>query len=160
ETGKERARAGHRAPNIMVRFSPDGRTLTSTCDETRCSWDVSSGKKPALLTQVQRKSWERGNGSDAHAPCNDSRYYIENLDEEVCMWDTSTGKVLHELEKVGNHRYWIARFSPDANRLALRRDLWEETTGADGKPEFKLSDDSPVLRLYETSTGKKTGEIN
>src|SRR5262249_43590579 len=45
-TGKERAPPGHRAPRIMVRFSADGRRLFSTCDELRCTWDVSPGKKP------------------------------------------------------------------------------------------------------------------
>src|SRR5262249_55981034 len=46
-TGKERAIPGHRSP-ITPRFSADGRTLFTTCEEMRRSWDV-SGKQPALL---------------------------------------------------------------------------------------------------------------
>src|SRR5260370_3717099 len=54
--GKERAIPGHRSP-ITPRFSADGRTLFTTCGETRRSWDA-SGKRPTLLGQEQRKPWE------------------------------------------------------------------------------------------------------
>ena len=103
--------------------------------------------------------WEGGCGSQATSPCNISRFYLENVNDQICMRDTSTGQVLHELEKVGLHPYWIGRFSADATRLALRRDLWETTTDKEGKLRFQLSDDSPVLRLYDTRTGKISGEI-
>ncbi len=150
-TGKEHARTGHRAPHILVRFSADGRTLFSTCEETRCTWDLSPGKKTALLTEVQRNPWERGRGN--------SRFIVASVNEDVCLRDTSTGRVLHELEKLGSHPYWESRFSPDASRLALRRELWEKITDKNGESKFRQSDDSPVVRLYDTGSGKKSGEI-
>ncbi len=156
-TGKERVPPGHRAQRIMVRFSEDGRTLFSTCDETRCTWDVSPGKKPAMLSHVPRKPWKIG-GSDENAFGNDCQFFIDEVNHRIRIRSTPTGLVAHELEKDG----WsgtFARFSPDATRLAIRRYLMETGIDINGNRWISLSNEPERLCLYDTKTGKKSGDI-
>jgi hypothetical protein len=56
-TGKERLGLGHR-PRVTPRFSDDGRTPTTTCDELRRTWDVSSRAALKLLREELRHPWE------------------------------------------------------------------------------------------------------
>jgi WD40 repeat protein len=156
-TGKEHMPPGHRAQRIMVRFSEDGHKLFSTCDETRCTWDVSPGKPPALLSHIPRKAWEIG-GSEEGAQSNDGRFFVDEVNYRIRIRATSTGLVVHDLAK---DAWWgtFARFSPDASRLALRRYLMETGTDKDGNYWIRWSNEPNRLFLYDTKTGKKSGEI-
>jgi WD40 repeat protein len=152
--GKERLSLGHRT-GVTPRFSADGKTLFTTCDEFRRSWDVSALKKPTLLTHEARNAREGicGNQAAAHSP--DGRFFIDEVDHRMRIRDTPTGRVLHTLEDDG----WsgtFGRFSSDGARLALRRYLLKRTP--DGG--ITTSDEPDVLRLYDTKTGKKTGDIS
>jgi WD40 repeat protein len=142
KTGKERAASGHRAP-ITPRFSTDGRTLFTTCDERRCSWDVSSEKNPARLTHEPRKAWEVGYWPRSA----DGRLFLDRSGLRVRVREAATGRVLRELE----HKNRIARpgqFSPDATRVLL----YEPIDGRSFEPP-------EVFRLYDAKTGKALGAI-
>lgn len=145
KTGKERLSPRHHS-RITPRFSTDGRTLFTTCDEFRQTWNISSLNKPTLLKSEPRKSWEGvcGNQAAGHSP--DGRLFVDEGNRRMRIRDTATGRVLHTLADDGRSGHF-AVFSPDGNRVALRR------YASDGKePE--------VLGLYDTSTGKKTGDIS
>jgi WD40 repeat protein len=151
-TGKERLALGHRT-GVTPRFSADGKTLFTTCDEFRRSWDVSALKKPILLKHEARNAREGicGNQAAAHSP--DGRFFVDEVDRRLRIRDTSTGRVLHTLEDDGGSGTF-GRFSSDGTRLALRRYLLERTP--DGGTTIGNEE---VLRLYDTKTGKKTGDI-
>jgi WD40 repeat protein len=156
-SGKERALPGLHTPCIMVRFWADGRRLFTTCSEAHCTWDVPPGKRPTLMRRLPRKRWEKGGKQDS-ASCNDSRFFVDEVNGRVRLLSTSTGKVVHELEK---GPWWgtFCRFSPDASRLALRRYLMEKGYDKEGRYWVRGSNEPEVLRLYDTRTGKKSGEI-
>jgi WD40 repeat protein len=156
-TGKERASPIHRARQVMVRFSEDGSKLFSNCSETRITWDVSSGRKPIMLSQVPRQAWEIG-GSESEAQSNDSRFFVDEVNRRIRIRSTSTGLIVHELDK-DDWRGTFARFSPDATRLALRRYFMETGIDKDGNAWIRLGKEREKLCLYDTKTGKKSGEI-
>jgi len=144
-TGKERVSLGHRSRTIP-RFSGDGRTLFTMCDEFRRSWDVSSVKKPRLLEHKPRRTWEGICGNQPLGRSEDDRFVLDWTDRGIRVLDMASGRVLRQLE---NDRRWSACFgifSPDGNRV-----LVEEYFINSGEPE--------VLRLYDARTGAKTGEI-
>ena len=152
-TGKEQLSPGHRA-GVIPRFSADGKTLFTTCDELRRSWDVSALKKPALLTSESRKTWEGICGQQVAAQSPDGRLFVDEVDHRLRIRDTRTGRVQHRLEDDG----WSGTFgvfSPDGLRVALRRYRFKHWP--DGG--VSLSDEPEMLRLYDTATGKKTGEV-
>jgi hypothetical protein len=97
-------------------------------------------------------------GSDEGAQSNDSRFFVDEVDHQIRIRATTTGLVVHELEK---DTWWatFARFSPDATRLALRRYLMETGTDKDGNYWIRGSKEPNRLRLYDTKTGKTTGDI-
>src|SRR5262249_18313359 len=118
-TGKERVPPGHRS-GVTPRFSAEGNTLFTTCDELRRTWDVSALKKPRLLKSEARNAWEGicGNQAAAHSP--DGRLFVDEADHRLRIRDASTGRVLHTLEDDG----WSGSFgvfSHDGARVALRR---------------------------------------
>lgn len=153
-TGKERLSLGHRS-GVAVRFSADGKTLFTTCDELRRSWDVSAPAKPTLLKSEPRNGWEGicGDRATGHSP--DGRLFIDELDHRWRIRDAPTGRVLHTLEDDG----WsgnFAVFSPDGSRVAVRGYRLKRT--AEGG--VTTSDEPESLRLYDTKTGKKTGDVS
>lgn len=140
--GKERAVAGHRAP-ITPHFSADGRTLFTSCDERRCSWDVSSEKNPALLTHELRKAWEVGYWPHSA----DGRLFLDRPGLRVRVREAATGRILCELE----HKDRTARpgqFSPDATRVLLYEPI-----------DSRSFEPPEVFRLYDAKTGKALGAI-
>jgi WD40 repeat protein len=142
-TGKERLSLGHRS-RITPRFSADGRTLFTTCDEIRRTWDVSSQKKePTVVCEVRRNTWEGICGDQAVAHTEDGRYFVAGRGEHpLKLCDTSTGKVVRDLECI---RPIFGMFSQDTTRLLIWcGDLTGENDG---------------FRLYNPQTGKKTGEM-
>jgi WD40 repeat protein len=157
-TGKERLKPGHHNRNIMVHFSADGHKLLTACDEMRCTWELSPDKQPALLDRVARKAWDTG-GNQKSAQSNDSRFFLDDKEYQIRIRDTATGKVVHELEK-DKWSGTFARFSPDASRLALRRYLMITGTDEEGNYFIQGSGEPERLKLYDTKTGKRTGEIS
>ncbi len=156
-TGKERILLGHRS-RVAPCFTANGKTLLTTCGELRQVWDLTHSQKPSLVKQRPRNVWEGICGNQAIAHGVDGRLFVDEINNIVCIRDTSTGKVVHELKKDG----WsgsFGRFSPDASRLALRRYLRESGINKDGNYWISLSKKSEVLRLYDTKTGVKTGDI-
>jgi WD40 repeat protein len=178
-TGKERAAPGHRSP-ITPRFSADGRTLFTTCGETRRSWDV-SGKQPTLLAEEQRKPWKW----EARPLSADDRLFLErdwNRDR-TRVRETATGRVVSVLDGMYPHD---ALFSPDASRMLFYASadkkplkggryavywlcdvktgkvLWEfEPKGLRNNPVFSpdgrliaWTNQNGDITLYESATGK------
>jgi WD40 repeat protein len=153
-TGKERVPLGHRSA-VALRFSSDGKTLFTTCAELRRSWDVSALKKPELRTSTPRNTWEGicGNQVAAHSP--DGRLFVdESQTRRLRIRDTATGRVLHELEPDGGSGTFGA-FAPDGARVALRRELVKRVDRGGMITQHR----EEVLQLYDTRTGKKTGDI-
>jgi WD40 repeat protein len=157
DTGKERLQPGHHGGRIMVRFSENGNKLFAACAEARSTWELAPGKAPNMLTFAPRQAWDQA-GSRHIDQCNDSRLFVDEEGKRVRIRDTATGKLVHVLEK---NDWWgrFARFSPDANRLALRQYLMERGIDKDGNYWIRGSNEPERLRLYDTRTGKKTGEI-
>jgi WD40 repeat protein len=161
-TGKERNLTEHRSP-ITVHFSGDGRTLFTTCDKTRSSWDV-SGKVPRVLTQEARNPHEQ----TALAVSADGRLYIERERNSLRMRETgngqlrldqnispgrvrekATGRVLCELQEC-HDRPVFAAFSRNASRVVVLH----VTNQVHNRSWFP-----PAYRLYDAKTGKATGKI-
>jgi WD40 repeat protein len=146
-TGKECIVPGHRAA-VQCRFSSDGRTLFTSCDEKRCSWNIARGNEPALLTSELRKQWE----FMCLAQSADDRLFLKKTEDAVRVCETATGRVLCKLENsgtkslTGRERFEYAGdglFSPDTTQVLIRY------FGVEGER----------LRLYEEKTGKLSGEI-
>jgi WD40 repeat protein len=144
-TGKERGAPTHRTP-ITPRFSADGQTLHTTCHEFRCRWSVAPGKKPVLLGREVRNVWEGVCGTQALAHSADGRLFVDDqFPGKVRLRETKTGRVLHHLDD-DRRSVSFGLFSPDATRLLLHR--------------YKINSNEPeVYRLYDTRTGKRSGEF-
>ena len=142
-TGKEHLPLGHRS-RLTPRFAADGRTLVTTCDELRRTWDLSSPTQPKLLREERRNAWEGTCGAQVVAHSPDGRYFIAGRGErQLQLCETATGKVVRDLE--GNPYPIFGMFSQDTTRLLI----WY---GA-------IAEDFDGFRLYDPSTGKKTGEM-
>jgi WD40 repeat protein len=143
ETGKERLSLGHRS-RVTPRFSDDGKTLITTCDEIRRTWDVSSRKEPKLIREARRNTWEGVCGGQVTAHSEDWQYFVAKADKDkLKLCDTATGKVLRYLE--GSPHPIFGMFSNDTTRLLI----WYGAIG----------EDFDGFRLYDIQTGKKTGEM-
>jgi WD40 repeat protein len=140
-TGEERVVSGHRAP-ITPRFSADGRTLFTSCVERRCSWNVSSPSKSALLTVKGRKSWD--NPYLDHS--TDDRLFLDLSESRLRVRETATGRILCELEK-DDWNVAFSQFSPDATQVLLCKIKDRQALFPD------------LFRLYNTKTGKVLAEI-
>ncbi|HJZ90727.1 MAG TPA: PQQ-binding-like beta-propeller repeat protein, partial [Gemmataceae bacterium] len=141
-TGKEKSAPGHRS-SIIPRFSADGRTLFTTCDEARCRWDL-SGKEPVLRAHEPRRAWEGICGDRAVAHSGDGTIFVDRRDDRTCLRDTATGRVVRELE--GAPGAFFGLFSPDASRVLV----WHSSL---------LREDVDGIRLYDVRTGKSSGEF-
>lgn len=137
KTGEEQSLPGHRTP-VTPRFSADGRTLFTSCEEQRCRWNV-SGQKPISLNHERRKAWE----VECLAHSADDQLFLDYSSElAVRVRETATGRVLHTLPE--NAYVHFATFSPDATRLLLYY------VNSEGWANFKL---------YDVKTGKKLAKI-
>jgi WD40 repeat protein len=141
-TGKERAVPGHRAP-VSVQFSASGRTLCTACNEAGCSWDLSGGKEPALLSREPRAGPDRSDDSFVLCRSDDGRFLVEHTDRGAVLREADTRRVVRRLT---DERFiYVGRFSPDGARVLL----WHEPL--DGKSEF--------IRIYDTKAGKPLGDV-
>jgi WD40 repeat protein len=139
-TGKERAASVHRTA-VTPRFSPDGRTLITTCREAKCRWDISSATEPALLSRESRHAWEGSVLVLSHSL--DGRIFLGRSGDRLAVQESSTNRVLCEIE--GNRGGFFEMISGNSSRVLI----WHHSTV--NEPE--------IVRLYDAHTGKRTGEI-
>jgi WD40 repeat protein len=125
---KERIVLPHSDSVICIAFTPDGKTLISSGNESIRLWDVASGKEKAALT--------RGRSSaKAVAVSPDGKLLASgNWDTTVRLWDSASGAELATLTGHTGPLLTVA-FSPDGSLLASggRDEKWE-------KAEVKLWD--------------------
>ena len=140
-TGKERLALGHRS-RLTPRFADDGRTLVTTCDELRRTWDLASPTQPKLLREERRIAWEGTCGAQVVAHSPNGHYYIAGRGEcQLQLLETATGKVVRDLESSPYPIFGM--FSQNTTRLLI----WY---GA-------IAEDFDGFRLYDPKTGKKQG---
>jgi WD40 repeat protein len=142
-TGKERGTAAHRT-HVVPRFSADGRTLFTSCDEARCGWSLVPGKEPALLSREPRHAWEGICGNQALAHSADGRLFADRRKDRIRARESATGRAVCQVECPPWAFFGL--FSPDAARLLL----WHPR--ADGHSW-------ETAGLYDARTGRKSGEI-
>jgi WD40 repeat protein len=140
-TGKERCAPVHRC-NLCVHFAAAGQSLLTTCDETRCTWDLPPGKDPILRTREQRHAWEGICGDQALAHSADGRFFVDCRNRRTCVREVATDRVRCALE--GCDGGFFGLLSRDATRGLV----WHH-----------LPNQSEVVSLFDAATGKKTGEI-
>jgi WD40 repeat protein len=142
-TGKERVAAAHRGP-VVPRFSADGRSLVTTCDELRCRWDL-TGATPVLKDRVRWPLWELTNSESVISrpvQSPDGRLLLDHSSGDTTrVLEVATGRVVREL---GSFRASFGLFSPDAGRVLV------EYAGTEG---------APGVRLYDVTTGKAAAEF-
>jgi WD40 repeat protein len=142
-TGKERLSLGH-CSRVTPRFSDDDRTLITTCDELRRTWDVSSKKTPKLVREQPRNPWEGICGRQVVGHSKDGRYFVDGKGRDnLKLCETATGKVIRGLDSYPHPIFGM--FSRDASRLLI----WHGAIG----------EDFDGFRLYDVATGKKTGQM-
>jgi WD40 repeat protein len=153
-----------------ARFSPDGRYVVTTSDETPKIWEVETGK---LLVDL--------NGHTSIVPrasfSPDGRYVVTaSYDRTAKIWEARTGKLLVNL-KGHTDAVWGAEFSPDGKYVAtasldktakIRETatgrvvgnlkghtdaVWTATFSPDGRYVVTASSDK-TAKIWETSTGK------
>jgi WD40 repeat protein len=152
---KERMVLPHSDSVICIAFTPDGKTLISSGNESVRLWDVASGKEKAALT--------RGRSSaKAVAVSPDGKLLASgNWDTTVRLWDSASGRELATLTGHTGPLLTVA-FSPDGSLLASGgRDakwkkaevkLWDLRTRAELASLPGVAD--PVSRLAFSPDGK------
>src|SRR6516165_4960486 len=105
---KERIVLPHSDSVICIAFTPDGKTLISSGNESIRLWDVASGKEKAALT--------RGRSSaKAVAVSPDGKLLASgNWDTTVRLWDSASGAELATLTGHTGPLLTVA-FSPDGS---------------------------------------------
>lgn len=143
-TGQERVPAAHRRPAVP-RFSADGRSLFTTCDEWRCRWDV-TGAAPALKDHTPRHAWEFVRTQIFVQPpvlSADERLFLDYFGDTVRVREVATGRVVRDLGARRDASFGL--FSPDGTRVLIHQ--------SDGL------EDPNVVRLFDVATGKVTAEF-
>ncbi|PMB46335.1 hypothetical protein CEN39_26055, partial [Fischerella thermalis CCMEE 5201] len=150
-------------------FSPDGKTIVLSSDNTIKLWDLTTGQVIKTLS---------GNESEKTMVFSPDGKIIASggYDKTIKLWDVTTGKVVKTLSHQNNSIYELI-FSPDGKILASRSinniiQLWDLTTGKviksfsehtdlvnsivfspDGKILASGSSDD-TIKLWDVTTGK------
>lgn len=150
-------------------FSPDGKTIVLSSDNTIKLWDLTTGQVIKTLS---------GNESEKTMVFSPDGKIIASggYDKTIKLWDVTTGKVVKTLSSQNNSIYELI-FSPDGKILASRSldniiQLWDLTTGKvikslsehtdlvnsivfspDGKILASGSSDD-TIKLWDVTTGK------
>jgi WD40 repeat protein len=152
---KERMVLRHSNSVICIAFTPDGKTLISSGDESIRRWDVASGKEKAALTRGR-------SNAKAVAVSPDGRLLASgNWDTTVRLWDSASGREIATLTGHTGPLLTVA-FSPDGSLLASGgRDakwkkaevkLWDLRTRTELASLPGVAD--PVSRLAFSPDGK------
>jgi WD40 repeat protein len=155
--------------SVSFGFSPDGKTIVLSSDNTIKLWDVTTGQPIKTLS---------GNESEKTIVFSPDGKIIASggYDKTIKLWDVTTGKVVKTLSSQNNSIYELI-FSPDGKILASRSynniiQLWDLTTGKvikslsehtdlvnsiafspDGKILASGSSDD-TIKLWDVTTGK------
>lgn len=150
-------------------FSPDGKTIVFSSDNTIKLWDLTTGQVIKTLS---------GNESEKTMVFSPDGKIIASggYDKTIKLWDVTTGKVVKTLSSQNNSISELI-FSPDGKILASRSldniiQLWDLTTGKvikslsehtdlvnsivfspDGKILASGSSDD-TIKLWDVTTGK------
>lgn len=155
---------GHAAAIRSIEFSPDGRfLLTSSDDSTAKLWEIASGREVRMFS-----GHAFGIYSAAFSP--DGKLVVTgSVDETVKIWDVATGLEIHTLE---GHAGYVGSvvFSPDGHYVLSGSDdqtakLWSVATGTHLRTFSGHSDRvgsvafSPNGRLVLTGSADGTAKL-
>ncbi len=109
-------------------FSPDGRFLAYTSDET--GWwqiylyDVDSGERRQLTSEAAEHgtpAWLQGQRTYGFAPDSQSIYYIKNKNGFASLWRVDVARGEPQLLPVGEEYTWMEQLavSPQGDRIAM-----------------------------------------
>jgi WD40 repeat protein len=137
-TGKELASLGRDGTGMWaLRFSPDGRLLTSGGkDRVITLWDVGRRKKVRQLEGHKEAIAQLAFSPDGHTLASTTWPEGPRLERGVQLWDVATGTKLRRLDDPSEFPNVV--FSPDGKLLAVAESYHERG-----------------VRVYEVATGKE-----
>jgi WD40 repeat protein len=138
----------HRDLVNFMTFSPDGKTLATTCNKIIKLWEISTGR---LI-----RSFE-GHTDRIHAlafsPDGKTMLSVSNSDKTMKLWNVSTAQIIHSLN-IENPGYFgdvgplnFPAFSPDGEMLI------SESTDAYGRSDR-------MIKYWKVSTGELIRSFN
>ena len=173
---------GHTSYVSSVSFSPDGRTLASTSDETIRLWDVATRRVILNLTGHTDSVRSVAFSPDGSIIASGSGTWRGEGDNTIRLWDTETGNHIRTLTGHTAPVRSVA-FSPDGSTIAsgsqdFTTRLWDAETGnhirtlredtdyvnsvafsSDGQTLASGSGNS-TIRLWDVGTGAVKQTLN